>query len=62
MVGIRSVIIHRLGGGVGGGITWGGWDGVGGSPKNIIETYGGSGKFKRDTNKIFQRPNPPDDK
>ena len=22
MVGIRSVIIHRLGGGVGGGITW----------------------------------------
>ena len=78
MVGIRSVIIHRLGGWVGGGITWfsggtegdigrhqqsikkatenwlpincqwgrgGGWDGVGGSPKNIIETYGGSGKF-----------------
>ena len=40
----------------------GGGGGVVESPRNITETYGGSGKFYRDTNKILQRPNPPDDK
>ena len=34
---------------------------MGGSLENITETYGGSGNFYRDTNKILQRL-PPDDK
>ena len=33
-----------------------GW--VGGSLKNITETYVGSGIFYRDTNKILQTPTP----